>query len=112
MTDRFVDRVSDLAGRTTRTLEQVCADLEEVGLYAQANTLRNISREHAQISVDCLVETQPIEVQRYNLKERIERSMEEVQEISADLLSRGKPGHSEMSEAADLIGQAMEQQSE
>lgn len=110
MTDRFIDRVAELAGKTTRTLEQVARDLDESGLTAQAATLRSISKMHAKIACDCLVETQPIEVERFRLSDRIEKSIDEIEEIAADLLNRGKPGHSELSEAAELLVRARKQQ--
>ncbi len=112
MADRFTDRVADLAGQTTRVLTQIAMVVEESGLLAQASTLRDISKLHAQIAIDCLIETQPIELERYNLPQRIAKAIEEVEEISADLMSRGRSGHSEMSDAAALITQALHQQSD
>ena len=110
MTDRVIDRVAELAGQTTRTLEQVARVLDETGLVAQSATLRSIAKLHTQIALDCLTETQPIELQRYNLPERIEKSIQVLDEIAADLLSRNKTGHSEISEAASLLRQALHQQ--
>ena len=110
MTDRFTDRVAELAGQTTRTLKEVAAACDDSGLVAQASTLRNIADLHAKIALDCLTETQPIEVERYNLIDRIQKTIEEIEEISADLLTRGKKGHSELSEAASILHRALAQQ--
>ena len=112
MTDRFIERVAELAGQTTRTLEQVSRVLDEAGLSSQAATLRSIARLHAQIAMDCLTETQPIEVERYNLPERIQRSVQTLDDLSADLMSRNKPGHTEISEAAGLLQQALDRLSQ
>jgi len=54
------------------------------------------------------VETQPIEVQRFAIDERIETSIRILQELSADMMSRGANGHSDVEEAADLLQSALE----
>lgn len=110
MTDRFTDRVAELSGQTTRTLKQIANECAESGLVAQASTLRSIAELHAKIALDCLVETQPIEAERYNLIDRITKAFDEIEEISADLLNRGKRGHSELTDAAALIKRALDHQ--
>lgn len=110
MADRFTDRVAVLAGQTTRTLQQIAKELEESGLPAQANTLRSIAKLHAQIANDCLIETQPIELERYRLNDRMASCVEEIREISADLMARRKPGHGEMSDAASIVEHVLERQ--
>ena len=112
MTDQFIDRIAELAGQTTRSLDLLAAVIEESGLAAQAATLRSISRLHAKVALDCMVETQPIEISRYNLSERLLRSINEIDDISADLLNRGRPGHSALSEAAMILRQALSSQPE
>ena len=110
MADRFTDRVAVLAGQTTRTLLQMAKELEESGLSSQAATLRNISNLHAQIANDCLIETQPIELERYRLVDRLAKCIEDVQQVSADLMARRKPGHGEASDAADILEHVLAQQ--
>ena len=110
MADRFIDRIAELAGQTTRTLEQVATILLESGLDSQAKTLQTIARLHAQIAIDCISETQPIALERYNLPERMRKTAKEIEEISTDLMTRGKVGHSELSEAIDLINKALDKQ--
>lgn len=110
MTDPFIDRVAELSGQTNKTLEQVAEDLEASGLPTQARTLRVMAKMHMSLAHDCLTTTQPIEIFSHDLSVRIRRSIEEIKEISADLLTRGKGGHSELSEAAELLQRAVDQQ--
>lgn len=107
MVDRFVDRVANLAGLTSKTLEEIAKVADEAGL-PHGNTLRRLAREHSKIALDCLVETQPIEVQRFAIHERIETSIRILQELSADMMSRGEKGHNDVEEAADLLQSALE----
>jgi|GEM_PF-3954827 len=107
MVDRFVDRVANLAGLTSRTLEEIAKVIDETGL-PHAATLRQLAREHSKIALDCLVETQPIEVERFNIGDRIETSVRLLQELASDMMARGKDGHSEVSEAAELLRLALE----
>lgn len=107
MTDRFIDRVANLAGDTTRVLKQTADALEQSGLVTQANILRRVAALHEQIALDCLIETQPIEVARFQLPERIAKQAEALKDLAADLLERGHPGHSEVAEAAELLENAL-----
>lgn len=107
MVDRFVERVANLAGLTCRTLEEIAKVQDEAGL-PHGETLRQLARQHQQVALACLTETQPIEVQRYRTAERIETNIRALRELSADLLTRGKQGHNEIEEAADLLQLALE----
>ena len=110
MTDPFIDRIAELTGQTKRTLEQVANDLEGAGLEAQASILRSVAKQHGQLAHDCLTITQPIEIARHNLRARVTKLLDETQELSAEMMSRGKEGHSELSDAAALLERALEKQ--
>lgn len=108
MVDRFVEKVAEFAGKTARTLEEIASVFDEIGLEEHGKKLREIAKQHSQLALDCLTETQPIEVQRYRIPERIQANVRILRELSADLLTRGKPGHNEIEEAADLLQSALE----
>ena len=108
MVDRFIERVAELSGQTCRTLEELAKVMDESGL-PHASVLRNIAKTHAQIALDCLSETQPIEVQRYNLTDRIKMIIKSMEELSSDLLSRNKRGHAEVDEAISFLRLVLEE---
>ena len=110
MTDPFIDHVAELAGQTKKSLEQIADELDESGLEAQASILRVMAGQHRQLALDCLTTTQPIDIARHDLVTRLLKSIEEIEELSAELLTRGKKGHSELSEAATLLQRAVDQQ--
>lgn len=103
MVDRFIDRVAELAGRTARVLDEIARECDEVGLSAQAAVLRRVADEHRKIALDCLVETQPIEVRRIPLGTHLRNLAEEVRQVSAELMERGVPVHQGTSEAAEQL---------
>ncbi len=103
MVDRFIQRVADLAGRTSRVLKKVAAELEEEGYVTQPGLLKVVAKSNEALAHDCSTKTQPIDVDRYNLTERLRKIIEETDDIAADLLSRGKIGHNELSEASGLF---------
>jgi len=110
MTDPFIDHVAELAGQTKKTLEQLANELDEAGLQAQAAILRVIAGQHKKLAHDCLTTTQPIDIVRHDMTARLSKSIEEIEEISAELLTRGRSGHSELSEAAGLLKRALDRQ--
>jgi len=111
MTDRFIEQVADIAGRTAKALEKVAGELEaQHGMVTQPGMLRTIAKTQRKLAVDCTTTTQPIEIDRYNLTKRLRKIMNECSEVAADLLARGKPGHNELAEAAELIRDALESQ--
>jgi len=110
MVDRFLERVANLAGRTSRALDKVAKELEGDGYVTQPGMLRAIAKSNRALAHDCATTTQPIEVERYNLTARLKKIMDESREVAADLMSRGKPGHNELSEASDLIEKVMNMQ--
>lgn len=105
-----MDRVATLATKTKAALDEVAEALEDAdsGLEAQADTLRVIAEQQRQLAHDCLTETQPIDIARHSVTVRMMKTIEEIQDISAELLSRGKPGHSELSEAATLLQRGLD----
>jgi len=107
MVDRFVERTANLAELTCRTLDEIAKVQDEAGL-PHGEILRQLARQHKQMLIACLTETQPIEVPRYRTSERIETSIRSLRDLSADLLARGKEGHNEIEEAADLLQLALE----
>lgn len=107
MTDKFRDAVSELSERTARTLDEVSEKVYEAGLLEPSNTLNSLSEQHKKMVHNCLVETQPIDAIRYDLNRRFRNDIEELRELAADLLSRGKPGHDQISEAAELLEEAL-----
>jgi len=110
MDDRFIERVANLAGRTARALEKVSAELEDAGFITQPGMLRAIAKSNRDLSRDCSTSTQPIEIGRYDLTSRLNKIMDEAQEIAADIMSRSKPGHNELYEASELIKKVLEMQ--
>ncbi len=110
MVDRFLERVANLAGRTSRALDKVASELEKDGYITQPGMLRAIAKSNSALAHDCATTTQPIEVERYNLTNRIKKLKEEADEVAADLLSRGKQGHNELSEISVLAQRALELQ--
>jgi hypothetical protein len=107
MTDRFVDRVADLAGRTTRALNSVADKLDaaDAGLEADAQLLRGIATQQAKVALDCMVETQPIELERRAPAKHLRDLAEEARQLAATLMSRSLPGHDGASEAAEYLEQ-------
>lgn len=85
MVDRFVDRVAELSGRTTRTLKLVAEQLYEAGLDPQGRLVARIAEEHAKVALDCLVETQPIDVGRLNYAKRVKVIIRDLENLAADL---------------------------
>jgi len=85
MVEQFVDRVAELSGRTTRTLKQVAEQLYEAGLDPQGRLVARIAEEHAKVALDCLVETQPIDVGRLNYKKRIKVLIRDLENLASDL---------------------------
>lgn len=110
MADLFLDRIAQLAGKTSRTLKQVAEDLEGLGLASHASTLKQISSLHEKIAYDCMAETQPIAMKRYDLRERMIKTIDEISEISEELSQGGNPGHEELEEAVGLLLQALGRQ--
>jgi len=112
VTDRFIDRVSELAGRTKRALDQVAEVLQRVedekgaGIEAYIVTLQRIANEHAKIALDCLVETQPLELLRLQPDKRLEKMAEDAREIATDLLTRRIPGDGRVEDAATYLSEA------
>lgn len=103
MTDVFLDRVSQLAGRTARVLDAIAQVLEEQELVNQAKTLRRVADDHKKIALDCLTETQPIEVRRLPIGRQLRNLAEESRQVAAELMQRGIPGHTKISEAAQEL---------
>ena len=110
MTERFMERVADLAGRSSKAIDKVAGELEARGMVTQPGLLRTIAKSHRKLAIDCMTTTQPIEISRYDLTKRIEVIMNECKEIAAELLNRGEPGHNELAEAAELLQQALDDQ--
>jgi len=107
MVDRFIERVAELAGRTSRVLKQVASELEEEGYVTQPGLLKAIAKSNEALAHDCSTVTQPIDVSRYNLTDRLKRIIEEADDIAADLLSRGKVGHNELSTVSEMLREIM-----
>lgn len=105
VTDRFIDRVAELAGRTARVLEQLAKTIEDgdAGFEAQVDQLRRVAEEHRKVALDCLVETQPIALRRVSLGRQLRDLAEEARQVAAELLQRGVYGHTEASEAAEQL---------
>lgn len=105
VTDAFIDRVSELAGRTARVLDQLAEAVADadVGLDAQVDQIRAVANEHRKIALDCLSETQPIALRRVSLGRQLRDLAEESRQVAAELLQRGIHGHTEVSEAADQL---------
>jgi hypothetical protein len=102
MVDRFIERVADTAGRTARALRKVASEIDE-SYVTQRGLLNTIAEANDKLSHDCATSTQPIDVERYNLPERLKKIIEELDNVAADLLSRGIIGHSDLSEASSAI---------
>lgn len=85
MVDQFVDRVAELSGRTTRTLKQVAEQLYEVGLDSQGRLVARIAEEHAKVALDCLVETQPIDIGRLGYRKRILSLIRDLENLASDM---------------------------
>lgn len=60
MVDPFINKVAQVAGRTSARLQALAADLREKGLDSQAKSLENLAAEQRQIYLDCITDTQPI----------------------------------------------------
>lgn len=110
MVDRFLERVANLAGRTSKALDKVATELEEAGFVTQPGMLRAIAKSNQDLSHDCSSTTQPIEIARYDLTSRLNRIMDESREIAADMMSRSKAGHNELYEASELIEKVLDMQ--
>lgn len=110
MTDRFIERVAELAGQTKRVLLSVAQELESAGLSGQASTLRTIADAQSQLAIDCLSTTQSIEPNLFQFKKRIKKNVKDLQELAADLITDNRPGHSEVSEAANILERVLEDQ--
>ena len=54
VTDRFMDKVAEIAGRHLRLARELAEALEECGLLAQAQMARTIEREQMEIVEDVL----------------------------------------------------------
>jgi len=85
MVDRFVDRIAELSGRTTRTLKQVAEQLYEVGLASQGRLIARIAEEHAKVVLDCMIETQPIDIARLGYAKRIKHMVRDLENLASDL---------------------------
>ncbi len=107
MVDRFIQRVADLAGRTSRVLRKVADELEEEGYVTQPSLLKAVAKSNEALAHDCSTKTQPIEIGRYNLTERLKKIIDETDDIAADLLSGGEDGHNDPSEAGGIPSKAM-----
>lgn len=105
-----MDRVATLASKTKAALDEVAEKLEsaDAGLESQAATLRAIAEQQRQLAHDCLTETQPIDIARHSITVRLMKALEEIEDISAELLTRSKPGHNELSEAATLLQRGLD----
>lgn len=108
MVDRFIERVASLSTRTVNVLDRVSDELKEAGFVTQHELLRIISDAHRRLAQACMSDTQPIEVERYNLTNRLKKIIDEARDVAADMLSRRRNGHSDMSEAADLIQKVLD----
>lgn len=105
MTDTFLDRIANLAGKTARVLDSLADTIEDidVGLESQAATLRKVANEHRQVALDCLTETQPLSTRRLSLGRQLRDLAEEARQVAAELMQRGIAGHDEISDAADQL---------
>ena len=110
MTEPFMDQVAELAGQTTRTLEQIAEDLDMSGLGAQATTLRTIASLQRKLAHDCLTTTQPIDIARHDFVVRLLRAIEEIENISDELMMEGRGSSSELLEAVSLLQSVVDQQ--
>ena len=52
MVDRFIERVAELAGRTSRVLNKVAAELEEEGFVTQPGLLKAIAKSNETLAHD------------------------------------------------------------
>lgn len=59
MTDKVLDAVARLSGRTHILLMQMADRFEECGLPEWASIARKMAREHAEQAIDCHEDTQP-----------------------------------------------------
>ena len=103
MTDKFIDRIAELAGRTARVLDSLAVSVEEVGLAPYADTMRRVANEHRKVALDCLVETQPISTRRVSIGRQLRDLAEEAKQVAAELMKRGIPGHDSVSESAMML---------
>lgn len=110
MVDRFIERVASLSGRTVKVLERVSDELRQAGFVTQVELLKVISDAHRRLARACISETQPIEIERYDLTERLKKIIDESRDVAADMISRRRPGHSEVSDAADLIQKVLDEE--
>jgi hypothetical protein len=110
MVDRFIEKVANLAGRTAKALDTLASELEKEGFVTQPGILRAIAKSNRSLANDCATTTQPIEIGRYNLTARLKKIIYESRDVAADMLERGKPGHNELSEAADLMQSILDDQ--
>jgi len=112
MSDQFVDRVAALSGHTTRACKAVADALEsaDIGMSAQAETLRRVANEHASVVFDCFCETQPIELHRFQICARLKLSISEISALAVDLEQRSRPGGKKIKRAVDLLISVLHEQ--
>lgn len=57
---KLLDRVADVAGESSQTLQEMANLMRRLGYYRQAMRCEDLARQNRQIVFDCLIETQPI----------------------------------------------------
>jgi len=56
----LLDRVADVAGESSKMLQEMASMMQRFGYYRQAMECERLANENRKIVFDCLVETQPI----------------------------------------------------
>lgn len=57
---RLLDRVADVAGESSKMLQEMAHMMRRLGYYRHAMRCEQLADQNRKIVFDCLVETQPI----------------------------------------------------
>lgn len=58
--ENLLDRVADVAGESSKMLQEMASMMHRLGYYRHAIRCNELANKNREIVFDCLIETQPI----------------------------------------------------